>query len=202
MARLLTPKGKVVRRLGINIFGNPKYDKILKNRPAPPGEIRKRKPRNTEFGRQLLEKQKLKFAYGVSEKQLRSIFKKAKTQPGITGDNMLSMLERRLDNVMYRAGLSVSRNQARQLVSHGHLLFNGRRVTVPSISVRVGDVIEVRPKKESIALTRKYAAENSSRNLPEWITREELKTEITMIPTRDMIPTIAEEQQIVEFYSK
>lgn len=202
MARLLTAKGKLVRRLKINIFGNPKYDRLLKKKPNPPGEFRKRKPRQTEFGRQLLEKQKLKFAYGVSERQLRNIFAKAKTQPGVTGTNMLILLERRLDNVVYKLGLSVTRNQARQLVSHGHLLFNGRKVTVPSISVRPGDKIEIREKKESVDLVRRYAAENSGRPIPEWLKRVELVSEVTMLPTRDMIPTLAEEQQIVEFFSK
>lgn len=202
MARLLTAKGKVVRRLGINIFGNPKYDRLLKKRPGLPGEIRKRKPRQTEFGRQLLEKQKLKFAYGVTEKQLRTIFAKAKARPGVTGYNMLELLERRLDNVIYRLGMSLSRNQARQLVSHGHILLNGRRVTVPSISLRVGDKIEIREKQDSIEMVRRLAAENSSRVIPEWLKREELLSEVTMYPTREMIPTIAEEQQIVEFYSK
>ena len=202
MARLLSAKGKVVRRLGVNIFGNPKYDKLLKNKPNPPGEVRKRKPRQTEFGRQLLEKQKLKFSYGVSEKQLRNIFAKAKTQPGVTGHNMLFLLERRLDNVVYKLGLSATRNQARQLVSHGHLLLNGRKVTIPSISVRIGDKIEVREKKESVALIRRYASENASRPVPEWLMKSELTGEVTMYPTREMILTIAEEQQIVEFFSK
>lgn len=202
MARLLTAKGKVVRRLGINIFGNPKYDALLKKRPTPPGEVRKRKPRQTEFGRQLLEKQKLKFAYGVTEKQLRNIFNKAKSMPGVTGHNMLGLLERRLDNVVYRLGIGVSRNQARQLVSHGHLLLNGRKVTVPSISLRVGDKIEVRAKKDSQTLVRRLLSENSSRPVPEWLKREDLSYEVTMYPTREMIPTIAEEQQIVELFSK
>lgn len=202
MARLLTAKGKVVRRLGINIFGNPKYDALLKKRPNPPGEVRKRKPRQTEFGRQLLEKQKLKFAYGVSEKQLRNIFKKAKSQSGVAGYNMLILLERRLDNVVYRLGMGISRNQARQLVSHGHLLLNGRKITVPSISVKVGDKIEVREKKDSQTLIRRLISENSGRPIPEWLRREDIASEVTMYPTREMIPTIAEEQQIVELYSK
>ncbi|XP_060083968.1 small ribosomal subunit protein uS4-like [Ylistrum balloti] len=202
MARILQAKGKIVRRFGINIFGNPKYDKLLKRKPAPPGELRQRRPRQTEFGRQLLEKQKLKFSYGVSERQLRNIFKKAKVMGGVTGYNLLLLLERRLDNVVYKAGFASSRNQARQFVSHGHILYNNKRVTIPSINVKVGDKIEVIDKKGSVVLIRRWLTENSARAVPEWLKREELNVEVTMYPTRDMIPSVAEEQQIVEFFSK
>ncbi len=202
MARILQAKGKIVRRFGINIFGNQKYDKLLKRKPSPPGEHRQRRPRQTEYGRQLVEKQKLKFSYGVTERQLRNIFTRAKVLSGVSGHNMLILLECRLDNVVYRLGFAGSRNQARQLVSHGHLLHNGRRVTVPSIRVREGDTIQVIEKPAATALVRRLLAENSSRAIPEWLKREELSGEVTMYPTREMIPTIAEEQQIVEFFSK
>lgn len=202
MARVLQAKGKIVRRFGINIFGNPKYDKLLKRKPALPGELRQRRPRQTEFGRQLIEKQKLKFSYGVSEKQLRNIFARAKVMEGVTGHNMLILLETRLDNVVYKLGFVGSKNQARQLVSHGHILHNGRRVTIPSIRVKIGDTIKVIDKPASVNLVRRLLSENKSRAVPEWLKREELSGEVTMYPTREMIPTIAEEQQIVEFFSK
>lgn len=202
MARLTKAKGKLVRRFGINIFGNAKYDRLLKRKPHSPGEIRQRRPRQTEFSRQLLEKQKLKFAYGVTERQLRSLFSRAKTMPGVTGHNMLFLLERRLDNVVYKLGMAGSRSQARQLVSHGHFYVNGRKTTVPSVRVRAGDSIETRPKKASVDLLRKLVSENGSRAVPEWLMREDINGKVTMLPTRAMIPTVAEEQQIVEFFSK
>ena len=202
MARILQAKGKIVRRFGINIFGNQKYDKLLKRKPNPPGEIRQRRPRQTEFGRQLLEKQKLKFCYGVSERQLRNIFNRAKILDGVTGHNMLILLECRLDNVVYKLNFASSRNQARQLISHGHILYNGRRVTIPSIRVCLGDTIQVIDKQASINLVRKLLANNGSRAVPEWLELDDLSAKVTMYPTRDMIPTVAEEQQIVEFFSK
>ena len=116
MARNSTAKGKIARRFGVNIYGNPKYDRLLKKKPHPPGEPKKGRVRQTEYARQLAEKQKLKWAYGLSERQFRNLFFKAKTQSGVTGHNMLILLERRLDNVVYRLGMATSRNQARQLV--------------------------------------------------------------------------------------
>ncbi len=202
MARLMKAKGKLVRRFGINIFGNAKYDRLLKRKPSPPGEVRQRRPKQTSFSRQLIEKQKLKFSYGVSEKQLRRVFDRAKAQPGVTGDNMLFLLERRLDNVVYKLGMARSRSQARQLVTHGHFYFNGRRVDVPSIQVRVGDKIETRSHQNSVTLLRKLISENSNRAVPEWLKRDEISGEVTMLPTRDMITTVSEEQQIVEFFSR
>ncbi len=202
MARLTKAKSKLVRRFGVNIFGNAKYDRILKRRPTSPGEPRKSRPRQTEFARQLIEKQKLKFSYGISEGQLRRVFNFAKTQPGVTGDNMLFALESRLDNVIYRLGMASSRSQARQLVSHGHFLFNGRRVNVPSIKVRVGDKVQVRSKKSSVDMLRRLIAENGNCTVPAWLERGDVSGEVVMKITRDMIPTIAEEQQIVEFFSK
>lgn len=204
MARLTKAKGKIVRRLGTNIFGNPKYDRLLKKKPQGPGEPKKGRIRQTEYGRQLVEKQKLKHAYGLSEKQFRNLFYKAKHMKGVTGDNMLITLERRLDNVVYRLGMATSRSQARQLVSHGHILLNDRRMSIPSSVVRAGDKITVKERKGTKDLVRRLLADNSGRPVPPWLemSRDEMIGSVQALPTRDVIPTIAEEQLIIEFYSK
>jgi len=204
MARNSTARGKIVRRFGLNIYGNQKYDRLLKRKPNGPGNPKRGRVRQTEYGRQLNEKQKLKWAYGLSEKQFSNLFYKAKTMKGVTGDNMLMMLERRLDNVVYRLGMATSRAQARQLVSHGHITLNGRKVTIPSAVVRPADMIAVRDRKPTKDLVRKLMADNSSRPVPPWlaVSRDELQGKVEVNPTRDVIPTVAEEQLIVEFYSK
>jgi small subunit ribosomal protein S4 len=204
MARNSTAKGKIVRRFGLNIFGNQKYDRLLKRKPNGPGNPKRGRVRQTEYGRQLNEKQKLRWAYGLSEKQFSNLFYKAKSMKGVTGDNMLMLLERRLDNVVYRLGMATSRSQARQLVSHGHITLNGRKLTIPSAVVRPADTISVRDRKPTKDLVRRLMADNSSRPIPPWLTvsRDELVGKVEVSPTRDIIPTIAEEQLIVEFYSK
>lgn len=204
MARLTKAKGKIVRRFGVNIFGNQKYDRLLKRKPAAPGEPKKGRPRTTEFGRQLVEKQKLKFAYGLSERQFRNLFEEAKRMKGVTGHNMLILLERRLDNVIYRLGLANSRIQARQIVGHGHIYVNGRRLNIPSATVRAGDIVTAKPREATKEMLRALLAANNSRPVPPWVTlnADELKGTVNSLPTRDQIPTIAEEQLIVEFYSK
>jgi small subunit ribosomal protein S4 len=204
MARNSTARGKIVRRFGLNIYGNQKYDRLLKRKPNPPGNPKRGRIRQTEYARQLAEKQKLRWAYGLSEKQFSNLFYKAKSMPGVTGDNMLSLLERRLDNVVYRLGMATSRAQARQLVSHGHIVINGRKTTIPSVEVRPEDKITVRDRKVTRDLVRKLMADNSSRPVPPWLTvsRDDLAGNIQVSPTREIIPTIAEEQLIVEYYSK
>ncbi|MFP4508814.1 MAG: 30S ribosomal protein S4 [Spirochaetaceae bacterium] len=204
MARNTKAKGKIVRRFGVNIFGNPKYDRLLKKKPSPPGEPKKKRVRQTEYGRQLGEKQKLKFAYGLSEKQFSNLFYKAKSMKGVTGDNMLQLLERRMDNVVYRLGMAASRSQARQLVSHGHVTLNGRKITVPSALVRPGDTVSVRDRKTTKDLVRRYLAENSARSVPPWLalSRDDMTASVTVIPSRDLIPTIADEQLVIEYYAK
>jgi small subunit ribosomal protein S4 len=123
---------------------------------------------------------------------------------GVTGDNLIVLLERRLDNVIYRLGMATSRAQARQLVSHGHILHNGRKVTVPSALVRPGDNIAAREKKSTRDLIRRFMADNSARAVPPWLTvsRDELTASVSVLPTRDIIPTLADEQQVIEFYAK
>ncbi|TVQ35175.1 MAG: 30S ribosomal protein S4 [Spirochaetaceae bacterium] len=204
MARNSTARGKIVRRLGTNIYGNPKYDRLLKKKPNGPGEPKKGRIRQTEYGRQLQEKQKIKFAYGLSERQFRNLFQKAKSMEGVTGHNMLILLERRLDNVVYRLGMAASRSQARQLVGHGHILLNGRKVTIPSAVVRASDTIAIKEKKSTRDLLRRLLADNASRPVPPWlsVSRDDMAGTVTVLPTRDVIPTVGEEQLVVEFYSK
>jgi len=200
------PKGKLVRHLGINIFEQPKYDKLLKKKPHAPGMHgpKKKRTKQTEYGKQLVEKQKIKFAYGVSERQIRNIFEKAKTMPGITGDSMLSLLERRLDNVVFRLGLATSRTQARQMVNHGHFHVNGRVVNIPSYSVRGGDVLTVKERESVKKLVREQYAKHSGKAKSTWIVfaEDQLRATVDHLPRREEIPTIANEQMVVELYAK
>lgn len=199
-------KGKLVRKLGINLFEQPKYDKLLKKKPHPPGMHgpKKKRTKQTEYGKQLIEKQKLKFAYGVSERQIRNIFEKAKTMPGITGDSMLSLLERRLDNVIFRLGLASSRAQARQMVGHGHFNVNGRIVNIPSYSVRAADIVSVKERETVKKLVRDQYTRNSGKAKSSWINFAEdaLQATVDHLPRREEIPTIANEQMVVELYAK
>ncbi|UGQ16280.1 MULTISPECIES: 30S ribosomal protein S4 [unclassified Borrelia] len=206
MNRKNIAKGKMVRRFGVNIFEQPKYDKLLKRKPNPPGmHGRSRKGKVTEYGKQLVEKQKVKFTYGVSERQLTNIFREAKRHHGVTGHNLLALLERRIDNVVYRAGFAISRAHARQIVSHGVIILNGRRVTVPSITLRANDELRVKDKDSLRKLVRSNIERTSTlRNLPTWIevNADALQVKVTRPPARDEIPTLANEQMIVEYYSK
>lgn len=206
MNRKRVPKGKLVRRLGVNIFEQPKYDRLLKRKPAKPGmhggKRGGKKP--SEYNRQLQEKQKIKFAYGLSERQFRNVFERAKALPGITGDNMLALLERRLDNVVYRAGFACTRAMARQIVGHGHIHLNGRVVNIPSALVRPGDVIEVKQREYLQKLVREQLSRNSVKTRASWldVSEDQLRIKVDHIPRRDEIPTIANEQMVVELYAK
>ncbi|UPA12271.1 30S ribosomal protein S4 [Borrelia venezuelensis] len=206
MNRKNIAKGKLIRRFGVNIFEQPKYDKLLKKKPNAPGmHGRSRRAKITEYGKQLIEKQKVKFTYGVSERQLTNIFKESRRQHGVTGDNLLALLERRIDNVVYRAGFAISRAHARQIVSHGIIMLNGRRVTIPSITLRANDIIQVKEKDRLKKLVRSNIEKTSTlRKLPTWIevNADDLNVKITRPPSRDEIPTLANEQMIVEYYSK
>ena len=151
MAKLKTPKGKLVRKFGENIFGNPKYDRILNRKPYGPGQhgqARRRRPSN--YGVQLREKQKIKVLYGILEKQFRNYFEKADKMAGETGTNLMQLLEKRLDNVVYRMGFASTRPAARQMVNHGHFLVNNRKVNIASFSVKAGDVIQVRDRSKKM----------------------------------------------------
>lgn len=167
----------------------------------------KRTPqRNTrkmsDYGLQLREKQRAKFVYGVQEKQFRNTFEKAAKKKGITGENLLIMLEKRLDNVVYRMGLSTTRREARQLVTHSHFLVNGKKVNIPSYQVKPGDVIKVREK--SLSSPKFQEIKDMTVGIPAWLSvdREKLEGKVLTDPTRDQIDTPIEEHLIVELYSK
>lgn len=206
MAKNFTPKGKIVRRLGVNIYGNPKYDRLLERRPTPPGEHgagRRGKP--SDYSRQLQEKQKVRFCYGLSEKQFRRVFTKAKAMKGIAGHNMLVLLERRLDNMVYRLGMASTRAEARVFVKHGHYLVNGRKVNIPSALVGPGDVIEVREKSRKVEKIVEALDGVMRRGIPSWLEleRDAFKGTVKSAPVREELTSPAiEEQLIVELYSK
>ena len=177
----------------------------IEKRNVPPGEHGKtRKARLVGYGLQLREKQKVKRTYGVLENQFRRYFEAADRQRGITGERLLQLLERRLDNVVYRLGLATSRPQARQLVRHGHFLVNGRRTDVPSFSVHEGDVVSVRAKSAKNLSIQHAMEEVKGRGIPEWLTfeAETMAGRIASMPTREQINLPVQEQLIVELYSK
>ena len=206
MAKFTGPKGKLVRRFGVNIYGNPKYDRLLERRSHGPGQHGPNQARRkiSDYGQQLLEKQKLRHTYGLLEKQFRRTFRKAQQMRGVTGDNLLCLLETRLDSIAFRAGFGCTLMQARQLVNHGHLQVNGRRVDIPSYRVRVGDVITVRDSAPSRGLATRYMGENPRFDSNEWLTvdREAMTVTLSRLPQRDEIQVAANEQMIVELYSK
>lgn len=206
MAKFTGPKGKLVRRFGVNLFGNPKYDRLLERRSHGPGQHGPNQTRRkvSDYAQQLIEKQKLRRSYGLLEKQFRRLFRKAQQMRGVTGDNLLILLETRLDSLLFRAGFGCTLMQSRQLVNHGHLNVNGRRVDIPSYRVKTGDIINVRDSAASKALATRYLMENPRFSGAEWLTldKQTLTVTVNRIPQRDEIQSIANEQLIVELYSK
>ena len=201
MARYTGPKTKIARKFGEPIFGD---DKSFEKRNYPPGQHgnNKRRSKKSEYAIQLMEKQKAKYTYGILERQFRNLFKKATASKGITGEVLLQLCESRLDNVVYRIGLSNSRRGARQLVSHRHITVNGEIVNIPSYNLKAGDVIAVREKSKSVeSITN--CLQNSSQ-VYEWITwnDETMQGTYVSIPERIQIPENINEQYIVELYSK
>ena len=201
MARYTGPKTKIARKFGEAIFGE---DKSFEKRNYPPGQHgnTRRRGKKSEYAIQLMEKQKAKYTYGILERQFRNLFKKATASTGITGEVLLQLCESRLDNVVFRMGISPSRSGARQLVSHRHITVNGELVNIPSYNLKAGDVVAVREKSKSLeAIDRSLS--NSS-HVYEWITWNEEKKEGTYvsIPARIQIPENINEQFIVELYSK
>jgi len=205
MARYTGPRARVSRRLGTNIWGTKGENKVLEKRPYPPGEHGRTRRRGnvSEYLLQLQEKQKARFTYGLSERQFRNLFKEANRREGVTGLNMLRYLELRLDNVVYRAGWAATRPQARQLVSHGHINVNGRRVNIPSYRLRKGDVVELRAKSRTITVIR-WNMDVLDRSTVAWIDREDEGHRVIVrdLPLREHIDTPVREQMIVELYSK
>ena len=204
MARYIGPKSKIARKFKDPIYGPDKY---VEKKNYPPGQHGITKKRGTgkisEYGIQLQEKQKAKYTYGVLEKQFKNIFLKAASKKGITGEELLQLLESRLDNVVYRLGIAPTRAGARQLVSHKHIVVNGEVVSIPSFTLRAGDIVGVREKsKASESILDSLSRHNASRY--PWLEWDgnSLSGKYMMIPSRDMIPENIQEQLIIELYSK
>jgi len=201
MARYTGPITKKSRRLGTDLVGN---DKAFEHRPYPPGMHGRGRTKESEYLLQLKEKQKARFAYGVLEKQFRRYYEEANRQSGKTGDNLLVILESRLDNVVYRSGLASTRRQARQLVVHGHFLVNGKKVNIPSYRVSAYDVIDI--KEKSLNLTPFVVARetHNAQVVPGWLTVRPNRGRILVhqLPVREQIVIDVTEQLIVELYSK
>ena len=202
MARYTGPKSKIARKFGEPIFGE---DKVLAKKNFPPGQHGANKRRKTsEYGVQLREKQKAKYTYGVLEKQFRGYYDKAKKMEGIAGENLLILLERRIDNVVYRLGLANTRRQARQIVRHGHIAVNGKRLDIPSAMTYVGDVITVMENSRGKEYFKGMEETLATKAVPAWLIQDaqNLGGKVDRFPTREEIDVPIEEHLIVELYSK
>ena len=203
MARYTGPRVRISRRFGLPIFGPSKY---LERRNYAPGMHgpKSRRSKVTEYGLGLIEKQKLRYYYGLMERQFRGVYEKARKRRGVTGEQMLQILETRLDNVVFHLGFANTRPAARQMVSHGHVKVNGRKVSIPSYALRVNDLVEVKDSNVARQLANKNLESATSRAVPDWLSlnKEALKGVIMRIPTRDEIQPIANEQSVVEFNTR
>lgn len=208
MARYTEAKCRICRREGTKVFlkGDRCYtDKCpFERRPYPPGQHGRRRKKSTDYEIQLREKQKVRRMYGLLENQFHDYFIEADRKKGITGQNLLRMLELRLDNVVYRAGFANSRNQARQLVRHGHFTINGRKVDVPSLHVSVGDVLQVKERSRKVPVIMEAQEVVDRRGIPEWLENdtEKFTSTVKAEPQRDHITFPVNEHLIVELYSK
>jgi small subunit ribosomal protein S4 len=202
MARYTGPRTRLSRRFGIPLFGPDKYLERRNYGPGVHGPKSRRK--HTDYGLGLIEKQKLRYFYGLMERQFRGVYERALRRRGVTGEQMLQILETRLDNVVYHLGFAITRAAARQMVSHGHVKVNGRKVNVPSYGLKVNDAIEVRESNVSRQLATKNLELSTSKVVPEWLAlnKEAFKGVVMRVPTRDEIQPIANEQAVVEFYSR
>jgi small subunit ribosomal protein S4 len=202
MARYTGPRVRISRRFGLPIFGPSKYLERRNYGPGVHGPKSRRK--HTDYGLGLIEKQKFRYFYGLMEKQFRGVYEKALRRRGVTGEQMLQILETRLDNVVYHLGLANTRAAARQMVCHGHITVNGRKVGIPSFALKVNNVIEVKNHNVSRQLATKNLEGSVSRAVPDWLSfnKEEFKGTVMRIPTREEIQPIANEQAVVEFYSR
>ena len=208
MARYTGPACRLCRREGTKLFlkgerclsGKCSFDR----RPTAPGQHGAARKKVEEYGMQLREKQKTKRYYGVLEKQFKSYFVKADKMEGVTGENLLSLLERRLDNVVYRMGMAESRTDARQLVLHGHFTLNGKKVTIPSIQIKVGDVITVKESSRASEKLKGLMEGLDGRIFPKWldVDKKNVQAKVIALPKREDIEFPFEEQLIVELYSK
>jgi len=205
MAKLNQSRGKLVRKFGENIFGNPKYDRLLNRKPYGPGQhAQTRRPKVSNYGTQLHEKQKIKFMYGLLEKQFRITFKKAEKLKGETGTNMLQLLESRLDNIVYRLGFAPTRPSARQLVNHRHFMVNDKLVNIPSYILKPGDKIKVKDKSKKVdIILNSVKAIKGDLDLA-WLELDKAKMKgvFKSIPEREEMNLTINEQLVVELYSK
>jgi len=208
MSRYVGSVCKLCRREGEKLFlkGLRCYsDKCsIERRPYPPGVHGQRRSKISDFGVQLREKQKLKRIYGIQEKPMRNLFDSATRMRGVTGENLLSLLERRLDNIVYRIGFAASRKEARQMVKHYHFSVNGKKANVPSMTLKVGDVVELRNGSQSIVKITSGLETYSMREVPAWLSVDKTKfsCEIKDLPKREDITAQLEERLVVELYSK
>ncbi len=208
MARYTGADCKLCRREGSKLFlkGDRCYSAkcAFERRPYAPGEAGRKRSKDSEYRMQLREKQKTKRIYGILEKQFHGYYVLANRQSGVTGENLLRILETRLDNVVFRLGFSKSRDEARQQVRHGHILVNGRRVTIPSYRVRPGDTVEVAPKAKDMLVIKSSLVSNERMEVPGWleVDIEKLTGSVLSLPNRDQIDLDIREQLIVELYSK
>ena len=205
MARYTGPKARVSRRLGTNIWGTKGENIAMEKRPYPPGDHGRTRRRGnvSEYLLQMQEKQKARFTYGIGERQFRTLYAEASRRQGVTGENLLRYCELRLDNIVYRAGWAATRPQARQLVGHGHIDVNGRKVNIASYRVRKGDVIRLREKTRNL-LVIQYNMDALGRTAPAWLESTDGGQEVAIreLPLREQIDTPVREQLIVELYSK
>lgn len=201
MARYTGPKTKIARKFGDSIFGEDKY---FDKRSYPPGQhgLSKKRKTSSEYAVQLKEKQKAKYTYGLLERQFRNLFEKASRKKGITGENLLKLLEARLDNAAFRMGFAHSRAQARQLVTHKHITVNGEVVNIPSYTLRPGDKVALRERSKNLSVVQDAIGRRGKKF--NWIVVDEKMVEGTFVdfPERDQIPENINEQLIVELYSK
>ena len=201
MARYTGPLTKKSRRLGVDLVGG---DAAFEKRPYPPGMHGRGRVKESEYRNQLIEKQKARYTYGVLEKQFRNYYKLASRRPGKTGDNLLQLLESRLDNVVYRAGFARTRRHARQLVGHGHFVVNGHKVDIPSCQVSKHDIIDVREKSHDMTPFIVARETHGERIVPAWLDASPTRMRILVHqnPVREQIEVPIQETLIVEFYSK
>jgi small subunit ribosomal protein S4 len=202
MARYTGPRVRMSRRFGVEIFGPSKYFERREYGPGVHGPKSRRK--TTDYGLGLIEKQKLRYYYGLMERQFRRVYQQALKRRGVTGEQMLQILETRLDNVVFQLGFGTTRASARQMVAHGHIKVNGRKVDIPSFGLKVNDIVQIRDSTVTRQLAAKNLEMSTNRLVPVWLSlnKEELKGVVMRIPTRDEIQPIANEQAVVEFYSR
>lgn len=202
MARYTGPRVRISRRFGMPIFGPTKYLERRNYAPGVHGPKSRRK--TTEYGEGLIEKQKLRYYYGLMERQFRGVYEKALRRRGVTGEQMLQILETRLDNVVYQLGFGNTRAAARQMVNHGHVTVNGRKATIASFALKVNDMVAIKDNNVSRQLATRGLEVSASRSVPDWLAldKEGFKGTVMRIPTREEIQPVANEQAVVEFYSR